>query len=108
MTEEEMYEMYEEQAEGAFMEAQQNYDGSIQFAIDEYGIDQYPDMAFAALEQEVDNLDVSGAVQDCADDEDCYEFLTGIADNTTDGYGVDTSAVQALLDGQLDADQLID
>lgn len=53
-----MYQMYEEEAQGAFMEAQQNYDGTIQFAIDEYGIDQYPDMAFDALEQEVDNLDV--------------------------------------------------
>jgi hypothetical protein len=39
-------------------------------------------MAINATAQQVENLNIEGVIQDCADDYDCYEFVTELANNT--------------------------
>jgi len=86
------------------MNVASNYNDTISFAVDSFGLDSALNMTASAAAEQVSNIDFEAFTNN----EDAVEFVSIMAADVSDGYDVDTDVVQGLLYGQIEPSMLVD
>jgi len=56
------------------------------------------ELSVSAAAQQFENFDMKDRIADCANSNDCVDFINDIAEDTVKNYYVDNSGVQDLVD----------